>query len=408
MAKYNVTYKCGHEGVVNLVGPHVQRQNRIEYLEGTVCPSCYQKEQEELAEKYDKANDLPELTGSEKQVEWARSIRRNCLQNFESLCTQWEEDGRKAVGEIVFALDNRESEIDKLYKEYADIICDSMSYISEQTTARFFIDNRDDFPTKNDGGYSLIYGSSHTSNFKQVLKSWAEAYRDAHDIQKIEAEKEAKEMEEQMQITVQPEEKEHETVVTLRKKDGNVHLCSDYDRALVDVIHELPLKMKWNKVSWQFNVEEFRGTSDSVIAEIGNFLLKNGFIVVFPDKTTADMAVTGDFKRYIRNAFYSMRGHDNCVILRYDDSDESLYWNLIKIPKAITSQGKSIIDVSSYESIEDLMEANPDTFAMSENCKTQIAAYKKSLMIATPVELEDVTYNKPVRKDVDLSDLIDD
>lgn len=408
MAKYNVTYKCGHEGVVNLVGPHVQRQNRIEYLEGTVCPSCYQKEQEELAEKYDKANDLPELTGSEKQVEWARSIRRNCLQNFESLCTQWEEDGRKAVGEIVYTLDNRESEIDKLYQEYADIICDSMSYISEQTTARFFIDNRDDFPTKNDGGYSLIYGSSHTSNFKQVLKRWAEAYRDAHDIQKIEAEKEEKEIEQRVQVTVEPVNKEHDTIVTLRKKDSGVHLYSEYDRDLVDVIHEFPLKMKWNKTSWVFTVEEFRGTFESVMAEFGNILLRKGFIVVFPNQEIADMAVSGNFKRYIRNAFYKIADRDDYIVLKYNEDDDDVYMTIRNIPRANTMSGKSIIDVASYESIEELMEANPDTFVMSDACKAMIESYKKSKMIAKPSEMEDMEYNKPIRKDVDLSDLIDD
>ena len=408
MAKYNVTYKCGHEGVVNLVGPHVQRQNRIEYLEGTVCPSCYQKEQEELAEKYDKANDLPELTGSEKQVEWARSIRRNCLQNFESLCTQWEEDGRKAVGEIVYTLDNRESEIDKLYQEYADIICDSMSYISEQTTARFFIDNRDDFPTKNDGGYSLIYGSRHTSNFKQVLKRWAEAYRDAHDIQKIEAEKEEKEIEQRVQVTVEPVNKEHDTIVTLRKKDSGVNLYSEYDRDLVDVIHEFPLKMKWNKTSWVFTVEEFRGTFESVMAEFGNILLRKGFIVVFPNQEIADMAVSGNFKRYIRNAFYKIADRDDYIVLKYNEDDDDVYMTIRNIPRAKTMSGKSIIDVASYESIEELMEANPDTFVMSDACKAMIESYKKSKMIAKPSEMEDMEYNKPIRNDVDLSDLIDD
>ncbi len=70
--------------------------------------------------------------------------------------------------------------------------------------------------------------------------------------------------------------------------------------------------------------------------------------------------------------------------------------------------GKSIIDVASYESIEELMEANPDTFAMSDACKDVIESYKKSKMIAQPVVLDEVKYNKPGRKEVDLSDLNDD
>lgn len=45
MAKYNITYACGHEAVVDLVGKITDRERKIEWLETTLCPECYKKQQ---------------------------------------------------------------------------------------------------------------------------------------------------------------------------------------------------------------------------------------------------------------------------------------------------------------------------------------------------------------------------
>ncbi len=44
MAKYGVTYSCGHEGSLELYGPHKERAQKIEWYENTaVCPACYKE-----------------------------------------------------------------------------------------------------------------------------------------------------------------------------------------------------------------------------------------------------------------------------------------------------------------------------------------------------------------------------
>ena len=45
MAKYNVNYKCNHEGTVELFGKTADRENKIAWLETTLCPECYAREQ---------------------------------------------------------------------------------------------------------------------------------------------------------------------------------------------------------------------------------------------------------------------------------------------------------------------------------------------------------------------------
>lgn len=47
MAKYTINYSCGHNGEVSLYGKHKDRERKIEWMEGGVCPSCYGKEQRE-------------------------------------------------------------------------------------------------------------------------------------------------------------------------------------------------------------------------------------------------------------------------------------------------------------------------------------------------------------------------
>ena len=53
MAKYEVTFSCGHTKVMNLYGPNASREKRIAYYEEQgLCPECYAKAQaEKMAQK---------------------------------------------------------------------------------------------------------------------------------------------------------------------------------------------------------------------------------------------------------------------------------------------------------------------------------------------------------------------
>lgn len=51
--KYDVTYSCGHEGVVELFGKNKERERKLKwYQSSAVCQECYQREQaKEMEEK---------------------------------------------------------------------------------------------------------------------------------------------------------------------------------------------------------------------------------------------------------------------------------------------------------------------------------------------------------------------
>jgi hypothetical protein len=68
MAKYNVTYRCGHQETVQLFGKYKDRYNKIAYYETIDCPACRAAAAKEIG-----------LTGSDKQVAWALDIRKGFM-----------------------------------------------------------------------------------------------------------------------------------------------------------------------------------------------------------------------------------------------------------------------------------------------------------------------------------------
>ena len=141
MAKYTVTHTCGHTQEVNLFGKHTERDRRIAWLETQLCPECKRKQELENAKA--QASGLPELTGSEKQIEWAMVIRQKWIDEAKKYCIDNNLDYEDAVEEI---LKNYEA-----HKEYFDQNEERLHPMSVEyrllsahieTSAKFFIENK--------------------------------------------------------------------------------------------------------------------------------------------------------------------------------------------------------------------------------------------------------------------------
>ena len=89
MAKYDVTMSCGHVQTVQLFGKMTDRDKKIAWLEKYgLCSECQKRENaEETAKAAEKAiaENLPELTGTEKQVNWALTIRENIFTELDKM-----------------------------------------------------------------------------------------------------------------------------------------------------------------------------------------------------------------------------------------------------------------------------------------------------------------------------------
>ena len=61
MAKYYVKHVCGHEVQVDLFGKTADRENKIEWLETTLCPECYARQQAQEANKGKQIDEIEML-----------------------------------------------------------------------------------------------------------------------------------------------------------------------------------------------------------------------------------------------------------------------------------------------------------------------------------------------------------
>lgn len=92
--KYSVNHICGHTEIHVLFGPGKERERKLNWMESTDCSECYRAA---LAAKRDAenakaaetnhANSLPTLTGSEKQIAWAETIRAEKMVDLAELET---------------------------------------------------------------------------------------------------------------------------------------------------------------------------------------------------------------------------------------------------------------------------------------------------------------------------------
>ena len=140
--KYDITCSCGHEITVDLFGKSADRERDVKYYEGRLCPECYKAAAAKEAEASIKAAgdkyQLPELTGSEKQVSWAEAIRAKVIEEYDKEAAKAEAQRAQlmAAGET-----DRADLIDRNRQNVYDAL---MAMISRETTARYYIDNRDE------------------------------------------------------------------------------------------------------------------------------------------------------------------------------------------------------------------------------------------------------------------------
>ena len=152
MAHYDISHTCGHDERIELFGPTRDRESRIEWLQGCPCTECWRKEREAEAEaRRDReaamiveklGDDAAEalnaisdasctLEGSAKQVAWAEDIRAKC------------------ITEIIDRLHNLVARIPgkvtaQLSADFAVRCRAFASVIADETSAAWWIDNRDD------------------------------------------------------------------------------------------------------------------------------------------------------------------------------------------------------------------------------------------------------------------------
>lgn len=120
MSKYQINHACGHTETHNIVGTNIngERERKAEWLAGRVCTECSRQQQRAKAAEDNKG--LPALTGSEKQITWAETIRTSAVKQLNEL----------------------KDMIDPNHPESA-IPLGIIDNVIQQSESRYWIDNRD-------------------------------------------------------------------------------------------------------------------------------------------------------------------------------------------------------------------------------------------------------------------------
>jgi hypothetical protein len=82
MGKYTITHTCGHTETYDMLGHVASRLERAGRMEATTCPACRAAANNTAADA--DGTLLPLLTGSDKQVAWALTIRQRALRSVDA------------------------------------------------------------------------------------------------------------------------------------------------------------------------------------------------------------------------------------------------------------------------------------------------------------------------------------
>ena len=85
--KYEIEHACGHIHTYHLYGSGKERASREQWLASQDCPDCKRERENQRSAAAAKEAGRPELTGSEKQVAWANTIREKAIDAISSECT---------------------------------------------------------------------------------------------------------------------------------------------------------------------------------------------------------------------------------------------------------------------------------------------------------------------------------
>lgn len=112
MAQHNIRHTCGHEETVQIYGTNVhgERQRKAEWLESKPCRDCERK-----AMREENLTGAAELTGSDKQVDWANDLRAKAIGGIKAKLAkidtqyiaapqEWKDAQRKAGEAIITAM----------------------------------------------------------------------------------------------------------------------------------------------------------------------------------------------------------------------------------------------------------------------------------------------------------------
>jgi len=347
MVWYYGEFSCGHEGRVNIIGPQKDRQWKIDNKFSNPCEECWLKRREEdrederkQAELSAKEMELPNLTGSEKQIDWAITLRNDFISKFTSAASDKEY--------MQYAI-RFERELKDITKEEVLKVRDYI--IENETSSKFYIDNR-----------------SHNVD-EIILKFKDIALKDEREV--VEDRRIEKEIEEESLVV--PENNKYNDAVEIKEENNEIIALFEKNDIFIEIVKELGYK--WRNRAWRKEISEQTGNSADRIAELGSVLLNADFPVKIYNPIAKEKAINADFEMEQTRWIYSRVGKEIFVI-KWLGKDDKLY-SLARSIKGSRWDNGVTVSFGKYEEVEEF--ARLYDFKFTKATLKSLEEFKKTL-----------------------------
>lgn len=384
MAKYQVTFTCGHTGTVQLFGKTSDRERWIEWAEqNKLCYKCYEKQKEESHQQAAKVateeaveNGLPSLAGSDKQIPWAETIRAEKLAEIDRLITPLDTNMAKVAADPALLEKANSKAVEDGFVDFADsgeCLKVAVNQIKATDSAKWWIDNRGEDMRR------LL-----TETAKQIAKTRKDSIPAAMDA-KAEA-------------TIRPENPVTETVAEIRIHEKSVEVVFPEKREDFWQVIKKQLGYAWTEGSWKRAMGIKSGAAADRAAEAGNRLLAAGFCIRIFDPAIREAAISGTFEpesaRWIVQR--TSGAYSGWFAIDWKERDENLYNAARKLKGSKYDQKAVVVPPEQFEEVLDFaglygFRLSPGAHEVAEHARNR----RDAALTATPANV-DVPHRPPV------------
>lgn len=307
-----------------------------------LCEKCYKekKENEKIkkakeAKEISKEYELPELSGTERQVNWAIQIRLEILSKLNEHKEKLEEKAK------IYSFNN----VLKLYKDkkYEDFID---WFMINKTKASFYIENRDFFVKIDDVVKEFYDGiEKKDNNYKDVIE----------------------------ESIVYPQNAITNAYVKITAEKNKIKALFEKNNIFIEVVKRLGYK--WKEV-WEKEISEINGTIEDRMAELGSVLLNKGFPILILDENIRNKAINADYENEHKKWIHTLTGENNIKFrIRWYYNNQELFDLAKTLPGAKYENYGFTVNSKHFETIEEF--ARMYDFKFTEKAKQLLESEKE-------------------------------
>ena len=315
-----------------------------------ICSACLKrlKAEEASAKAAEELGKGPELTGSEKQVQWALNIRAKARGMYQSLNKGWLTE----KGKIKYA---------RLW----DYVC------STKTTARWWIDHRE-IGQSPSSAQDVLRGCIGECDEYTARQDRAAELVSAEALPAVD------------EAMLRPEDGNGKAAVEIDANENFVGAEYERDDDFIAAVKEAGMRWDRGARKWQLRISTTTGNWRDRAAELAICPLRAGFTVILWDADARDMTVRGAFAPRVKR-WVTYDQESGRLVLTWERGNDALYGVIKRIHGARYSHGSFLIPMRQWRAVEDAAAAYG--FAYSDDAVSAIAAYKsqeESALMVTP------------------------